>query len=147
MIRSIIVLAALIFSQSAFAFTQPQEVGFQISPFVGNNGRVYYNCESVRGEAKKVLTMMGASDIRVSCSGGIDPIGNFPPTPNVVRASFLAPSQGEFETIQFQGRDNCHLVTELFNGVRDAFIHHNVQGLKACRSAGASYNFSVEVLK
>lgn len=146
MTRVVLTLLALILSWTAWAVPRPKETSFGIPSNLGAGNRVYYNCESVENATRHVLSELGATEIRVKCTGGLDPVSRVH-TDAFVRARFFVVEQGEFETVVFRDRTNCHLITEIFEGVRGSFILHNVQGVRRCWDASSPYHFSAEVLK
>ncbi len=141
----ILTLIALFASSFAMAEVN-HETSFLVSQFTGNGNKIFYNCDIVEDFTEDVLEKMGAYDIRVRCSGGLD---DFFSTNAFVRASFSTNSEDvEMAAVELKDRKNCHLAHETFRGLRDSFVLENVDTHNSCnfRPSGR-YKITFSVLK
>src|SRR5665648_169560 len=83
--KKLFAVLALVVSFSALA--GQQKVSFTYSGFEGSN-RYFYACDYAEGQTESFLKLFGATEIRVSCFGGIQ-FGQMSPV--TVRATFEAP--------------------------------------------------------
>lgn len=138
-------VALLLLTHSVFAF-ETTRINFRINSNLDFGGRVFYACDSVEAETEAVLEKLGAAGASAACRGGFDPWGGFS-TEAFVNATFDAPTTGVEQTIELRGFSNCHLVKEIFRGVRSSFKITNVSGLGSCSSSNDSYRFKVTLIK
>ncbi len=141
----LLAVALLFLTHSVFAF-ETTRTNFRINSNLDFGGRTYYNCDSVESETEALLERLGATGVSAACRGGLDPWGGFS-TEAFVSATFDAPTTGTEQTIEFRGFRNCHLVKEIFNGVRSSFKITNVSGLRSCSRSSDGYRFNVSIIK
>ena len=119
------VIAALFIVSSAFA-SEYVARKLNWSPRSHNGGTIsYYNCDFVEATVESHLADLGAQNVRVSCSGGIEMGWT---TPAHVRASFevaVPSANGTSREVVLSGRESCSLNVEfldkalpLFPGVK-----------------------------
>lgn len=126
-----VLLLSLLLSLNVFANTyQDRNTSFTISTFGGGNNH-FYSCDTVEWEVEALLKKLGATNISVRCTGGIDSWNINFSRPAYVRASFTALSISnditDFETeglrivnLKLKTRPtNCHLLTQAFQGLKD----------------------------
>lgn len=125
------IVAALFAVSSAFA-SEYVSRKLSFSPRTHHGGTItYYNCDAVEAMAESHLQALGASNVRVSCSGGIE-MGWM--TPVFVRASFDAVVPGEnYGTVQItlKGNESCHLNTEFLDAAIKLFPGVKVDSKRA----------------
>ena len=122
-----LVLVIVFVAGNAMAYGyKKNSANFVISNFAQDGSRVYYNCASVEDSVDDTLKTLGAKDIRVRCTGGLDQWSM--PTPAYVRASFRSISaevngnlSTSMHTEDLDARDNCHLNFAVFKGVQKYF--------------------------
>jgi hypothetical protein len=111
--KSLVFLLALTTTASVFA--QTHKVSFT---HFGNRGgnQSYYACSFVESQAYKYLELLGATDVRVRCSGGIQS-GGWHPQPVSVTATFQLPAlTGVEESLEIRGdhwNPACGLNTQM----------------------------------
>lgn len=113
----LLILASLLVSASAFASeVVSQKVSFNVGGRVLGN-ETYYTCNSVKYAVKKHLATLGAENVRVTCSGGLDHLSRWSAWPALVRASFDAPvtTGGNVEALSLKGKSCLLNVTILEN--------------------------------
>ena len=126
-------------------------------PVISDVGtRVYYNCDSVEDRVEAMLEQMGAQNIRVRCTGGLDRFNGRFSTAARVRASYEALSTDVDggnttvsifnETLTARGT-NCHLVTRAFRAVSKNFEITSAELPRCRRSSRARARINFEVLK
>lgn len=147
-------LVLLTMSSSVFAVGyQSVRANYTIFSNLGG-ARVYYNCDSVENHVEKLLEDMGARNIIVRCSGGLDTFNGRFNTPANVTAKFEAlsyehPNDGtHFSTkrVEIRKRDNCHLYNSSFKALRKYFEISNAQS-SSCFRPGDRTRISFNVLK
>ncbi len=117
--------AALLIVSSAFA-SEYVSRKLSFSPRNHNGGTIsYYNCDSVEATVESHLADLGAQNVSVSCSGGIQMGWTMPVN---VRATFdvaVPAANGMTREVVLSGRDACSLNVEfldkalpLFPGVK-----------------------------
>ena len=124
-------------------FTIRDRVGFDI---------VYYNCDSVESTVENILEEMGAKEIRVRCTGGLD-INGFIHLPARVSADFEAINAEldgkisvQVDEIQFRNHKNCHLYNNIVKAVQDKFEIAHID-MRRCHRIGGATRISMSVLK
>ncbi len=114
---------------SAAAFSaeyKSQETNFTIQTWTMYGSTVYYNCDSVETKTKDLLKTLGAKNINVRCTGGIDVFGRFH-LPARVSTSFDALHSGageiqaEYKEVTFKDFDECHLFNTVYKKVSSFF--------------------------
>ncbi len=136
--RTLIVLALTV-SFSAFAGEYvKQKVSFSPNTYTGSGTQTYYNCDSVEDMAISHLESLGATNVRVICSGGIG-WGNPFPTPAFLSGSFDAPvptAGGPAQAVELKGSESCNLNTEFLDYVIPKFSGVKVVSRKASCHGG-----------
>lgn len=124
-------------------FTIRDRVGFDI---------VYYNCDSVEQTVESILGEMGAKDIRVRCTGGLDRMG-FNHLPARVNAEFEAINAEldgkisvNIDEVKFRNHRNCHLYNSIVNAVQDQFEIAHIE-MRRCHRIGGATRIHMSVLK
>lgn len=150
----VLALTLLMMSTSAFAVGyQSARASYTIFSNVGS-GQVYYNCDSVENHVEDLLEEMGARNIRVRCSGGLDRFGGRFSTPASVVATFEAlrygyPNDGTIfsnRKVEIRERDNCHLYNTSFRALEKHFEISN-SSASACFRPGDRTRISFNVIK
>jgi hypothetical protein len=144
--------ALILVSASAFA---GEYVSRSINLSLGGVGgwnTTYYNCDSLEGTVEDHLTNLGAANVKVNCTGGLDTWGNMPPMPAYVRATFDAavPTgvRTTTRTIKSQSGDNCEADVAILDAALPTFPAIKVLSRRATCSPGShlgkwSYDLSV----
>lgn len=130
--------------------------GFTISSIWDFGGRVYYNCDSVEDAAKDMLQHLGARNISVQCTGGLDHNG-MPPMEAYLRVSYDSlkasgsgdPSaiQAYYTAVELRGYQDCFLAQQLFKKFVPTFDTKDVSSVRRCTEASGSYLYRLSVLK
>lgn len=148
-----IVIGLLMMSSNLYAVGyQSMNASYTIFSNVGG-GQVYYNCDSVENRVEDLLEEMGARNIRVRCSGGLDRFGRMSTSAHV-RANFEAlsysmPNDGthfSVKRVEVRERDNCHLYNTSVRALAKYFETSNVS-TSACFRPGDRTRISLNVLK
>lgn len=121
-----IALLSSLLSVSIFA----DSAKFTVSS-ITNSGRTYYHCDVVEKMTEDLLEAFGATVSKMRCSGGYDSMDPRWSRDAQVRVSFDKPRDGSVRDIELRGRDNCHLVNEVFDGIKEHFILTDVS-LSSC---------------
>jgi hypothetical protein len=127
--KSLLLILCLI-STSAFAVGYEEyKSNFTISERTGDGARVYYNCDSVESAVEDMLVKLGALDINVRCSGGLDQFGNMHMPANI-KSSYRAinlESDSDVnmsvgvESEKIRNRSQCHLLNSVFMNIKGNF--------------------------
>ena len=133
--KFITVIAALFAVSSAFATEYvSRKMNFTPNMYTGRTVS-YYNCSSLEDTIESHLKALGAQNIRVSCSGGIEMGWN---TPAHVRANFevaVPAANDASRQLSLSGRDSCSMNVQfldaaipLFPGVKVLSKHSSCMG-------------------
>lgn len=161
---ALIVMAVMGLSSAAMAADSAKDVqavkthnsfDFVINGHTDMGNEVYYNCRSVEDFTETMLTKLGATNISVSCTGGIDwGMPTLYPSVTVSFDSIRLPSAtatgaqvaATWTDVKIHDFDNCHLANQVLKGVQD---HFDIQGLKTsgmCSDSNDSYSFQLSTL-
>ncbi len=141
------VIAVLFAVSSAFA-SEYVSRKMNWSPRTHNGGTVtYYNCQSVESTVESHLEAMGAQNVSVRCTGGLEMGWSMPAH---VTATFDVAVPGENGTtreLTLRGSESCHLNTEFFDAAIPMFPGVKVLSKRASCSGGRldrwSYSLSI----
>ncbi len=131
-----LVMAIFALSTSVFAAGyQTVSAKYTIFSNVGSGGSIYYNCDSVENKVEDLLELMGAKNIRVRCTGGLDTFGGRFSTPPRVRATFDAVrsnvrndgTYASVKRVEIRKRNNCHLYNSSFKALSRYFEISNAK--------------------
>ncbi len=138
-----LLLVALLVGSSAFANMVPTAEKtvtkkFRMDSRSDFGARVYYNCDSVEVRGEELLEELGATNIDVECSGGIDPFNRYPQDA-YVEATFTVKVEDEkgeglgmYEDFYFRSHTSCDLFKSFFKGVKDAFSFSSLDRVRSC---------------
>lgn len=140
-------LSALLISTSAFA----ANINFT---YFGNEGgrQSYYACDYVEDQTQSYLELLGATNIDVRCSGGIQPSG-WSVQPVSIRASYDLPvvTGQSVETVEIQGdafNPACGINVRIMKEALKTFS--NVEVLKkqdSCAFASSNYYYKLNIAR
>lgn len=143
------IIGLILVSSSAFA---GEYVSQKFSVSVGGMGgwnTTYYNCDSLEDRVESNLEKLGAVNVRVRCSGGLDTWGHMPPMPAYVTASFDAPVAGTTTTraltIKSRMGDSCEADVATFDAALPLFPAITVLSRKASCSFGNNGRWSYDL--
>lgn len=111
---------ALAFSVTAFAGEfATKRISFSPSTYSGSGTTTYYNCDSVEDMAESHLEDLGAINVSVRCSGGLEMGG----TPAHLSGSFDVPVTAEEVAVVrvLKGFNSCRLNSEFLDTVLPMF--------------------------
>ena len=125
---------------------------FTLKSDFGVNSEVYFNCDSVENSMRSMLSKMGATDIHVRCTGGIQdpPFEFWDANVTVSYSSLKASSSGnidaDYRSISIDTFDSCVLLSQLFAEVQDSFDIKDLSGTKTCTELNSSLHLKMMVL-
>lgn len=146
-------LIALVFVATALSANAAELVSRKFSfTYFGHDvgSSTYYSCDSAEDMAREQLQTLGAQNIRVSCSGGIQNWGNrWDAFPVSITARFAVPASRENAqrmVIKDSGRDsncdfNAQFLAQLLKKLPNARL---VSRSVSCRGADGRYSFTVD---
>ena len=148
-------LMALVFSFS-FAYSAEYKdfkTKYTIQTRTDFGSQVFYNCDSVENRVERLLETLGAKNISVRCTGGLDMWGNFH-LPARVTAKYSALSNEminsgintELVEEKVKERNSCHLLNTSFNKLRKNFLIDSYK-VRRCTSSNTRSNIRFTVLK
>lgn len=150
--KTLILFTTLIFANAYAVGYKTVQENFTIFSNVGS-GQVYYNCDSVEYKVEELLEEMGAQNIRVRCSGGLDRFGQFSTSARVNTTfdvlSYEMPNDGTmFSTkrVEIRERDNCHLYNSSFKALSKSFEISEIS-TGVCFRPGDRTRISFKVIK
>lgn len=145
--KKLIALFVLVFSFASFA---KETVSFT---YTGNEGgrQSYYACDYVEYQTEYFLELFGATNIDISCFGGIQPWGSMQPVS--IRASFDLPviAGNSVEEVKVQGdtwNPNCGVNVKIVKTLLPKFS--NVEVVKksdSCAFATTNYSYQFNIAK
>ena len=140
---------------SEVAYPTETEINYTLLSHVGGGEQVYYNCDSVEDTVESMLKKLGAENISVRCTGGLDQDWRFP-TPANVSARFIAassvknnqaPRKASVQNVVLRDNGSCHLYKETLETLEVAMELEIVKAPGACRAdSRIRSNFQVNVL-
>ena len=139
----VIPLAAVVFPAAAWAVDAVPRISkasFGISSST-SSGSVYYNCDSLEDMTENMLKKLGANDVRVRCSGGLESGTYWGPAS--ITASF---SSASYKAFQLRDSDNCHAAQEIFAGLRSKLDLNSISGTKSFCDGNDSYRIQGNAL-
>lgn len=152
-------LSPLLFISASNAETaayRTQRVSFHVDSRPDGFTRVYYSCSSVEAQVETLLQQLGARNVMVRCTGGIDPV-----LPEVawesdvdVRFDALtlvgpgAPGamQASFRDIRIHEWDSCYLLRQTFDEVAPGFVLRNIMFPNSCSSSRSAFRLELTTL-
>lgn len=139
-------LSALLISSSTFA------AGFSFTYF-GNEGgnQSFYACSYVEDQAEAYLELLGATNIDVTCFGGIQPWGSAQPVS--IRAKYNLPevTGQNVETVEIEGdtwNPSCGINVRLMKEILKTFS--NVEVVKkqdSCAFVTSNYYYKLNIAR
>ena len=141
-------LVSLLISSTMAGEFAERDLFFRIDSSTAFGGRVYYDCDHVENKTRSMLKTLGAQDIEVRCSGGIDPFGQRSISwESSVKTTFKAPTSGKYQAVEFSDFDSCHLASEILDNIDESFITRNTDRSRLCFMHDEPYTITLEVLK
>jgi hypothetical protein len=146
--KKLMAVVALVLSVSAFA---RENVTITYSGYEGW-GRSYYSCDYAEARTETVLELFGATNVSVTCSGGLDRGHYWGPIR--VKASFDLPvlaGNEVAETVKFRStgsNTSCALNVKIVKSLLPSF--DNVTVVKkndSCVSASSSYSYEFSIVR
>jgi hypothetical protein len=143
-------LLALTLCSLSFAAIASETVSFT---HFGNGGgnQSYYACDYAQSQTENFLSVLGATNIDVSCSGGIQSWGSAQPVS--IRARFDLPAvvTNTVESVEVEGdtwSPACGLNVQIVNSIVKKFS--NVQVVKksdACAFVSSNYYYLLNITR
>lgn len=142
---------ALAIALTSFATLARETVSFSHSGLEGW-GVSYYSCDYAEARTEKVLELFGATQIDVTCTGGLD-FGRFP-MPVSITASFEAPvlvGTEVAQTVKYRGdawNSSCGLNVAIVKNLLPKFS--NVTVVKkndSCAFSSSNYSYEFSIVK
>jgi hypothetical protein len=138
---------------SAFAGNEGSQGAVFNYTFFGNTAGRYtmVACDYATPLAQKWMEALGAKDVSVQCSGGIQPYGVFPLN---LRATYTAPvltgttrtAVFTIESGTFPGDSNCDFDTSLMGALLADFSNAHVTGRRdGCFNSDSPYRYDLSV--
>lgn len=158
---AVIALYASVSFATVPAVLVENEQSFSISTIGDGNSSIFYSCDAVERAAEDYLAAMGAIDIEVRCSGGIEQ--GFT-GPAFVRTEYInaasakssdATHAATYRMVELEGRETsgtiskghgCHLMREIHRGLAETFETRNMETRFSCSGFSKRYSISLESL-
>lgn len=143
--KKLLTICALALSANVFA------AGFSFTYFGNEGGRQsFYACDYVEYQTEQYLELLGATDIDVSCFGGIQPWGVQPVS---INAKFTLPvvTGSGVEEVKIEGdtwNPACGVNVRIMKEILNVFT--NVEVVKksdACAFANSNYYYKLNVAR
>lgn len=150
--KLLISIIAMISATAYGADFEQKSLSYSLTDRMSNGGQIFYNCDSVITKTERMLRKLGAKNIDVDCTGGLDRFGRNH-LPAYVSADFLALNSElsgnrnvSFQTVRFSERNNCHFVNESLKELSKA-LEVSELSMRSCAGSRSSARASVTVLK
>lgn len=151
-------LMALLAFSGAYAQTvntvdKTVSTDFRVASHTTFGNRVYYVCDVVESAAKTLLETLGAKDVEVRCSGGLDPYSGYArdahvkATYTVKAMSEDGESEGTYQEFEFKKFGSCHLYAEVLEGVKGDFDFERLDRVRTCFRSDDNIRITGSVLK
>lgn len=137
--KAFILLGALLFNAQAHA------ADFINFTFFGNEGRnrIYLSCYYAENAVDQILNELGATDIDVRCSGGIDFGRAFPVT---IQAKYTLPADARTVEINSDFNTNCYFDTRFIERLVSGNDRlEKVSGSRSCFRSDSRYGYKLEI--
>jgi hypothetical protein len=130
------------------------ETDFMVRSRVGFGENVYYNCDVVESNLESMLVKMGATNVHVECTGGIDDFRPPYAWESQVHMSFEAMKpaaegatdmRGEYKAVDFKSWDNCYLYQQAFEEVKSGFDIKDAK-VGSCSSSNSGFSLKANIL-
>ena len=112
------------------------------------NSRAFYSCDYAEAQTEHFLTLLGARNPDVRCSGGL------PETSAVnITAQFAAPSvstdgvEASWHSVTLKSRESCELNETIVRHVMKRFPTREVTSQSSCWNAEGSFTYEFETLR
>ncbi|MES3037320.1 MAG: hypothetical protein V4736_05375 [Bdellovibrionota bacterium] len=108
----------------------------------------YYSCDYAEQQTEKILNVMGAQGMKVTCSGGL-PYNEFVS----VRARFqsaiatIGTTEDNWSGVKFKVNEACDFNESIARQLAKHFTTRNVKVSSSCWDSQGSFKLTAEVLK
>ncbi|PIS11438.1 MAG: hypothetical protein COT73_04040 [Bdellovibrio sp. CG10_big_fil_rev_8_21_14_0_10_47_8] len=148
-------LLGQISTASVSAVSEMQRTSFILSRMTGPGEHTYYNCDYVESFVRGMLNKLGAEDVRVHCTGGIDNTIRRP-MPATVSARFSSARStnvnnssaraADYKVVTLRASRGCSLANDTYRAIADKFELETLMGPGFCNSSDA-FHIEARVLK
>ena len=116
---------------------------------------VYYNCDSAEDQVEDMLVKMGASNVHVTCTGGLDTFNPGMSFPAHISVSFETmraaanssdATSSDWKTVSIRSFDNCFMMSQVYENVKDSFEMKDVKAPRSCARADSSFRLEFTTL-
>jgi len=118
--------------------------------------KVYYNCDSVESDVQNELAQMGAKNIEVTCTGGLDAFNPNMNAPAFVTVSYNtlrladagAPdvTSADWKQVTLHSFNNCFLMTQVYDQVKDSLEMKDIKAPKSCMHSDSAFSAQFSTL-
>jgi hypothetical protein len=129
------------------------QVDFTISPNFSAGEKVYYDCWSAESAIEDQMEKMGAKNIEVRCTGGLNTFNPDMSMPAHILMTFtnlVAGSPGavnaDWKQMRINSFGNCHLMSQVYDNVKASLELQNVKGPGHCSHPDSSFHMSFMAL-
>lgn len=104
-----------------------------------SSNQSFFACSYVEGQASKVLTTLGAENVKMNCYGGIQ-YGQWLPV--ALSATFTIEEKGA-RTVVLRGRDACDMNVKLIKTILTTVDHEVLSSSYSCWGSTGQYKFEI----
>lgn len=121
-------------------------VEFTLSPHFDLGHKVYYSCSSAEDQIEMQMERMGATNVDVRCTGGLDDFRPEFSTPafismtyDVLKSNAAGNIAADWKTVKANSYNNCFMMTQLFKQVAHTFEMQNVKVSGHCMNPDSPF--------
>ncbi len=119
----------------------------------GFGNKIYYSCDSAQSAAESLLVEMGATNVSVRCTGGLDEFVSteaylqlyYEPL-KLAKPNEKAAFTANWTAVELRGFDGCHLNNQIFEQIQGDFELRQISQ-RRCGSLSSSYRLRFETLE
>ncbi|MEZ0392937.1 MAG: hypothetical protein ACAH59_12025 [Pseudobdellovibrionaceae bacterium] len=133
-----------------------QQMSFYLDSRFDAGHDVYYNCQSVEMSVTLFLQQLGAQNVYVRCSGGIDDLYPPPAWPAHLNLSFQSlktastsvanPISADWKEISINAFDDCFLLSQIFGKIQPGMDIKDVDGPNHCFEPDSAFHLKLKAL-
>lgn len=116
---------------------------------------VYYECSSAEDQIEDMLVKMGATNVHVQCSGGLDTFNPIMTVPAHVTVSYETmraatnssdATSADWKAVSIHSFNNCFMMSQVYENVKDSFEMKDLKAPRSCSRADSAFRLEFTTL-